>query len=50
MEGAVPTPFGLIRVKMTTDTITVEADGGKGFLIAPDGQRIDIQGKTTYHY
>jgi hypothetical protein len=50
MEGAVPTPFGLIRVKMTTDTITVEADGGKGILIAPDGQRIDIQGKTTYHY
>ena len=50
MEGAVPTPFGLIHVKMTTDTITVEADGGKGILIAPDGQRIDIQGKTTYHY
>ena len=50
MRGAVPTPFGLIRVEMTADTITVESDGGKGLLMAPDGKQIEINGKTIYHY
>ena len=50
MRGAVPTPFGLIRVEMTADTITIESDGGKGSLITPDGKRIEINGKTEYKY
>ena len=50
MRGAVPTPFGLIRVEMTADTIIVESDGGKGFLVTPDGKRIEINGKTEYKY
>ena len=32
MEGQVPTPFGLIRVKMNRQQVTVYSDGGKGIL------------------
>ena len=39
---AVPTPYGLVRVELTADTITVKSDGGKGTLIAPDGELYPI--------
>ena len=42
MRGAVPTPYGLVRVEVTADTITVKSDGGKGTLIAPDGELYPI--------
>lgn len=50
IRGAVPTPFGLIRVEMDADMITVYADGGKGILIAPDGREIDILPQQTIQY
>lgn len=30
MKGAVPTPYGLVRIDMTTTSLTVESPGGKG--------------------
>lgn len=42
MRGSVPTPFGLVSVSMTCDTITITADGGHGTLLSPDGKRYDI--------
>ena len=41
MEGRVPTPFGLIHVKMDATAVTVRSDGGHGTLIVGD-RRIDI--------
>jgi len=41
MEGAVPTPFGQVRLKVTRQSITVQSDGGRGTLIVGT-RRIDI--------
>ncbi|MBR1401867.1 MAG: alpha-rhamnosidase [Prevotella sp.] len=41
MEGEVPTPFGKIRVKMTSESITVHSDGGRGTLVF-NGQKWPI--------
>lgn len=41
MEGTVPTPFGIIQIKMTRKNITVKSDGGNGTLIIKD-KRIEI--------
>ena len=41
MEGVVPTPWGVISVKMDESTITVRSDGGQGTLIIR-GRRIPI--------
>lgn len=30
MKGAVPTPYGLVRIDMTTTSLTVESPGGRG--------------------
>jgi len=51
VEGAVPTPFGLIRVKASAGSVTVLSDGGRGTLIAGD-RRIAIEAETpiTYTY
>lgn len=38
MEGDVPTPFGKIHVKMNTQEISVQSDGGHGTLIIGDQQ------------
>ena len=43
MEGAVPTPFGLITVKMDRQHITVHSTGGNGTLIIGE-KRIPIKG------
>lgn len=50
MEGSVPTPFGLVNVKMDGKTISVKSDGGKGTLVIgqhtydiPAGQEVKIE-------
>ncbi len=43
MRGAVPTPFGLIRVEVDGDDIRVDSDGGTGWLVKPNGERIKIE-------
>jgi len=42
MDGAVPTPFGLIRVKAGPDGVTVLSDGGEGTLVMPDGRKVAV--------
>jgi len=46
MRGAVPTPFGLIHVKMSRTCVTVTSEGGKGTLIVGD-RRISIPPHQT---
>ncbi len=47
MEGSVPTPFGMIRVKADAHSISASCDGGHGWLIAA-GRRVPIEpGKET---
>lgn len=41
MQGAVPTPFGEVRVKMDKHSVTVKSDGGKGTLFV-GGKEYDI--------
>lgn len=41
MEGSVPTPFGKINVRITSETVTVKSDGGKGTLVI-NGKSINI--------
>ena len=41
MEGSVPTPFGVVNVKMDAHSVTVKSSGGKGTLILGK-ERIDI--------
>lgn len=42
IEGDVPTPFGRIHVKFDKKSVSVLSDGGKGVLVLPSGQRVDI--------
>ena len=42
IEGDVPTPFGRIHVKFDKKSVSVLSDGGKGVLVLPTGQRVDI--------
>jgi alpha-L-rhamnosidase len=41
MEGSVPTPYGLIKVKMTKSQVTVSSDGGKGTLVVTRKGKIE---------
>jgi len=41
MEGSVPTPYGLIKVKMTKSKVTVSSDGGKGTLVVTRKGKIE---------
>jgi hypothetical protein len=50
MKGNVPTPFGLIRIDVSKDSVTVKSDGGKGTLILgtrkvaiPIGQEVTLK-------
>ena len=42
IEGDVPAPFGRIHVKFDKKSVSVLSDGGKGVLVLPTGQRVDI--------
>ena len=42
IEGDVPVPFGRIHVKFDKKSVSVLSDGGKGVLVLPTGQRVDI--------
>ena len=42
IEGDVPTPLGRIHVKFDKKSVSVLSDGGKGVLVLPTGQRVDI--------
>jgi hypothetical protein len=50
LKGNVPTPFGLIRIDVSKDSVTVKSDGGKGTLILgtrkvaiPIGQEVTLK-------
>ena len=47
MEGDVPTPLGLVKVKMNREEVTVIGCGGEGKLILPDGREIAIAPNGT---
>ena len=42
IEGDVPAPFGRIHGKFDKKSVSVLSDGGKGVLVLPTGQRVDI--------
>ncbi len=43
MEGKVPAPFGVIRVKADREGVEVLSDGGRGTLVLPDGRTLPIE-------
>ena len=51
MEGTVPTPFGMIRLKMNREQVSVYSDGGKGLLIINEKEiSIPSQQEITIDY
>ena len=51
MEGTVPTPFGMIRLKMNREQVSVYSDGGKGLLIINEKEiPIPSQQEITIDY
>ena len=43
MEGKIPAPFGVIRVKADREGVEVLSDGGRGTLVLPDGRTLPIE-------